>query len=245
MKNIKMVIEYDGSRYLGWQKLGDSDKTIQGKLESVITEMAQMPIDIIGSGRTDAGAHANGQVANFKVDTAMTIDQIHKYINHYLPGDIVVKNIEEADDRFHSRYNAKGKKYVYYVWNHWIPTAFNRKYSYHYPEKLNLDLMNRAARNLIGTHDFIGFSSVKKTNKSTIRTIENISIEKDGDMLKFVFIGEGFLYNMIRIIMGTLLEIGSGEKDISHINQVFHSKTRASAGFTVPSNGLFLEEVYY
>lgn len=245
MKNIKMIIEYDGSRYLGWQKLGDTDKTIQGKIEAVLTEMTGSPIEVIGSGRTDAGAHAKGQVANFKLNTDMTMDQIHKYINHYLPSDIVVRYIEEVEGRFHSRYNAKGKKYVYYVWNHWIPTAFNRKYSYHYPEKLNIDLMNKAARNLIGTHDFIGFSSVKKTNKSTIRTIENISIEKDGDMLKFIFIGEGFLYNMIRIIMGTLLEIGSGEKDISHINQVFESKTRANAGFTVPSHGLFLEEVYY
>jgi len=245
MKNIKMIIEYDGSRYLGWQRLGDSDKTIQGKLESVISEMVGSPTEVIGSGRTDAGTHARGQVANFKTNVNMNSSEMHKYINHYLPQDIVVKEIEEVNDRFHSRYNVKGKKYIYYVWNHWIPSPFDRKYSYYYAEKLDIELMNKAARALIGTHDFIGFSSVKKTNKSTTRTIENISIVQEGNMLKFIFIGEGFLYNMIRIIMGTLLEIGSGQKDTSYIDQIFEGKSRSIAGITVPAQGLFLEEVYY
>ncbi|WFA09353.1 tRNA pseudouridine(38-40) synthase TruA [Tissierella sp. Yu-01] len=245
MRNIKILIEYDGSRYNGWQRLGDSDKTIQGKIENVITEMVGTPTEIIGSGRTDAGAHARGQVANFKIDSDLSLNEIHKYINNYLPQDIVIKQVEEAPERFHSRYNAKGKKYIYYVWNHWIPNAFERKYSLHYPESLDIVLMKEAIKNLVGTHDFIGFSSVKKSKKSTIRTIEDMSIKNDGNMLKIIFIGDGFLYNMVRIIMGTLLEIGTGQKNVSCIDEVFNSKIRENAGFTVPPNGLFLEEVYY
>ncbi len=245
VKNIKIIVEYDGSRYLGWQRLGDSDKTIQGKLEAVITEMTNTPTEIIGSGRTDAGAHAKGQVANFRTDTQMNLDEIHRYINHYLPNDIVVKKIEEVDERFHSRYNVKGKKYVYYIWNHWIPSAFDRKYSYHYPEKLDIELMKNATKKLEGSHDFINFSSLKKSKKSTVRTIEEISIDQEGNMLKFSFVGDGFLYNMIRIIMGTLLEIGSGNKPVSYIDEIFESNTREIAGVTIPAQGLFLEEVYY
>lgn len=245
MRNIKMIVEYDGSRYLGWQRLGDSDKTIQGKLEAVLTEMTNTPTEIIGSGRTDAGAHAKGQIANFRTDTQMNLDEIHRYINHYLPNDIVVKEIEEVDERFHSRYNVKGKNYVYYIWNHWIPSAFDRKYSYHYPKSLDLGLMENAAKKLQGSHDFINFSSLKKSKKSTIRTIEKISIFQEGNMLKFSFIGDGFLYNMVRIIMGTLLEIGSGNKAISYIDEIFEGDTREIAGATLPAQGLFLEEVYY
>lgn len=245
MRNIKMIIEYDGSRYLGWQRLGDSDKTIQGKLESVISAMLDTPTEIIGSGRTDAGAHAMGQVANFRTDSTISIDEMHRYINHYLPQDIVVKDIEEVEERFHSRYNVKGKKYVYYIWNHWIPSAFDRKYSYHYEDQLDINKMNVAADKLIGTHDFINFSSLKKSKKSTLRTIEKISIVKEGNMIKFSFIGNGFLYNMIRIIMGTLLEIGSGKKGSSYIDEIFEGKSREIAGTTAPAQGLFLEEVYY
>lgn len=245
MRNIKLIIEYDGSRYSGWQRLKDSDQTIQGKLESVISEMVKSPIEIIGSGRTDAGAHARGQVANFKTKSNMPIVDMHKYINHYLPQDIIVKEVEQVSEKFHSRYNAKSKKYTYHIWNHWIPSAFQRKYSYHFIEELNIGLMEEAAKRLIGTHDFIGFSSVKKTNKSTIRTIEEITIVKEGNMLKFNFIGDGFLHNMVRIIMGSLLEVGMGEKKVFYLDEILKSKTRSVAGKTLPSQGLFLEEVHY
>lgn len=245
MRNIKMIIEYDGSRYLGWQRLGDSDKTIQGKLEAVISEMVGVSTEIIGSGRTDAGVHARGQVANFKTESMMSLDEMQNYINHYLPGDIVVKKIFQVDDRFHSRYNVRGKKYIYYVWNHVVPSAFDRKYSYYFPENLDIRKMEEACKLLIGTHDFIGFSSLKKSKKSTIRTIDDISITRDGNMLQFTFIGEGFLYNMIRIIMGTLLDIGTGKMAQQDIENIFMNKVRSEAGITVPPNGLFLEEVYY
>ncbi len=245
MRNIKMIIEYDGSRYLGWQRLGDSDKTIQGKLENVISEMVGTPTEIIGSGRTDAGTHARGQVANFKTSVDMTLKEMQDYINHYLPQDIVVKKLEEVQERFHSRYNVVGKKYIYYIWNSWIPSAFDRKYSFYYPDKLDINKMNIACSKLIGTHDFIGFSSLKKTKKSTVRRIDSISIHREDEMLKFEFVGEGFLYNMVRIIVGTLLEIGTGAREPEYIDQIFESNLRSDAGITVPAQGLFLEEVYY
>ncbi|OJG54991.1 tRNA pseudouridine(38-40) synthase [Enterococcus haemoperoxidus] len=240
-----MTIEYDGTRYLGWQRLGDSDKTIQGKIENILTQITRSKIEIIGSGRTDAGTHARGQIANFKTDSKMALSEMIESLNRYLPQDIVIKEIEEVPERFHARYNAKGKKYSYYLWNNAIPSAFERHYSFHYSEELDFELMDEACRKLIGTHDFIGFSSLKKTKKSTTRTINELSIQKEGDLIHFTFIGDGFLHKMVRILMGTLLEIGSGTLKLETIDEVFKSKIRSEAGMTVPAQGLFLDEVYY
>ncbi|MDK2780821.1 MAG: tRNA pseudouridine38-40 synthase [Trichococcus sp.] len=245
MRNIKMTIEYDGGRYLGWQRLGDSDKTIQGKIENILSEMTGTKIEIVGSGRTDAGAHAKGQVANFKTESKLEFAAMQEFLNRYLPQDIVVKELEEVPDRFHARYHASGKKYSYYVWNNAVPSAFERKYSYHYPGHLDVDKMKEACRKLVGTHDFIGFSSLKKSKKSTVRTIDEITIQKEGNLLHFAFVGEGFLYNMVRIMMGTLLEIGAGTMEPEYIDAIFESGIRSDAGMTVPSQGLFLDEVYY
>lgn len=245
MRNIKMTIEYDGGRYLGWQRLGDSDRTIQGKLENVISEMIGTRTDIIGSGRTDAGTHARGQVANFKTTSNTVLKEMQEYINHYLPQDIVVKKLNEVHENFHSRYNVVGKQYSYYICNKSVPSVFDRKYSFFYPESLDIDKMNAACSRFVGSHDFIGFSSLKISPKSTIGRIDKISIYKERDLLRFVFIGEGFLYNMVRIMMGTLLEIGIGSKESKYIDEIFISKTRSDAGFTVPAQGLFLDEVYY
>ncbi|MCA5012100.1 MULTISPECIES: tRNA pseudouridine(38-40) synthase TruA [unclassified Enterococcus] len=245
MRNIKLTIEYDGARYLGWQRLGNSDKTIQGKIEHVLKQMTGEEIEIIGSGRTDAGTHAHGQVANFKSNTAMDPKEIIEFVNRYLPRDIVVKMVEDVPERFHARYNAVGKKYSYYVWNDSIPTAFERNYSFQFPQQLDIDLMNEACQKLIGKHDFIGFSALKKTKKSTVRTIDELSIEREGQLLHFTFVGDGFLYKMVRIIMGTLLEIGNGKRSITTIDDIFEQKVRSEAGETVPAQGLFLDEVYY
>lgn len=245
MRNIRMLIEYDGGRYLGWQRLGDSDKTIQGKIENSLLEMTKTKTEIIGSGRTDAGTHANGQVANFKTSSDMAVTTMRDHLNTYLPRDIIIRELEEMPERFHARYNAVGKKYSYYVWNNVIPSAFERHYSYHYPGELNLIKMNEACEKLTGSHDFIGFSSLKKSKKSTVRTINEISIDTEGDLLHFTFIGDGFLYKMVRIIMGTLLEIGSGTMEPEYIDAIFESKIRSDAGMTVPAQGLFLDEVYY
>lgn len=245
MRNIKLTITYDGKRYLGWQRLGDSDKTIQGKIESILKQMTGEEIEIIGSGRTDSGTHARGQVANFKTETSMTRAEMLDFLNRYLPRDIVVTKVEEVQDRFHARYNCTGKQYSYYVWNNVIPTVFERNHSFHYPQKLDLDKMNQACEKLIGTHDFIGFSALKKSKKSTVRTIEKLSIEQEGSMLHFTFVGDGFLYKMVRIIVGTLLEIGSGSMDVTEIENIFEKKVRQHAGETVPAQGLFLDDVYY
>ncbi|WP_427813244.1 tRNA pseudouridine(38-40) synthase TruA [Enterococcus sp. 22-H-5-01] len=245
MRNIKFTIEYDGKRYLGWQRLGDSEKTIQGKIESVITQMTTEKIEIIGSGRTDAGTHALGQVANFKTNSEMSLNDMLSFFNRYLPSDIVVKKVEEMPERFHARYNVKGKQYSYYVWNNPIPTAFERYHSFYFPQKLDIAKMNEACEKLEGTHDFIGFSALKKSKKSTTRTIDSITIEQEGNMLHFTFVGNGFLHKMVRILMGTILEIGAGKLPVTIIDEVLEQKVREAAGETAPAQGLFLDEVYY
>lgn len=245
MRNIKMTIEYDGGRYSGWQRLGDSDKTIQGKIEKVLSQLTGTEVDIVGSGRTDAGTHAKGQVANFKTESDMDLKAMQETLIKNLPQDIIVKKMEDVHDRFHSRYNASGKQYSYYVWNQTIPSAFERNYSFHYSEQLDIDKMEKAAKKLVGTHDFIGFSALKKSKKSTIKTINDITIEKEGSLLHFTFVGEGFLHKMVRVITGTLLEIGAGTLELESIDEVFESGVRSEAGITVPSQGLFLDEVYY
>lgn len=245
MRNIKLTIEYDGGRYLGWQRLGNSDKTIQGKIENLLTQMTGEKIEIMGSGRTDAGTHARGQIANFKTNTELPVTEMMSTLNHQLPRDIVIKKIEEVPERFHARYNAVGKQYSYYVWNSVVPSAFERNYSFHYPHELDLERINEACQKLLGTHDFIGFSALKKTKKSTVRTIKELSIEQEGSLLHFTFVGDGFLHKMVRIIMGTLLEIGTGALSVDVIDDVLKNKVRQTAGETVPAQGLFLDEVYY
>lgn len=245
MRNIKLTLEYDGRRYQGWQKLGDSDKTIQEKIESILEKMTEEKIELIGSGRTDAGAHARGQVANFKTESTMSLNDMQGYLNRYLPKDVAVKEIEEVPERFHSRYNAKSKQYSYYVWNDKVRSVFNHHHSYYHPMTLDLEKMKEACEKLVGTHDFLGFSSLRKSKKSTVRTIESISIEENEGLLRITFVGEGFLYNMVRILVGTLLEIGDGTLDISVIDEVFDAKVRKTAGMTVPAQGLFLDEVTY
>lgn len=245
MRNIKLTIEYDGKRYSGWQRLGDDDKTIQGKIEAVLAQMTGEKIEIIGSGRTDSGTHARGQVANFKTKSQMSTSEMLVFLNRYLPRDIVVNHIEEMPERFHARYNATGKKYSYYVWNDPIPTVFERNHSFYYPQPLDIAKMNEACQKLMGRHDFIGFSALKKTKKSTVRSLQSIKIQQEGKMLHFTFIGDGFLYKMVRIMMGTLLDIGAGKLQLSAIDEIFENKVREKAGETVPAQGLFLDKVYY
>lgn len=245
MRNLMLKIQYDGSRYLGWQRLGNSNMTIQGKLEDVISKMTGEDITIVGSGRTDAGVHARGQIANFTTSSEMTLAEMKTYMNHYLPKDIVVWDISDVLERFHSRYNVKGKKYSYYLWTGEVQPPFIRKYSWHFKDSLDMEKMKEASAKLMGTHDFIGFSSLKKTKKSTVRRLDSIEFEMDGDMLVLNFNGDGFLHNMVRILTGTLLDIGSGKINLERIEEIFKSGIRSEAGITVPPHGLFLEEVFY
>jgi len=245
MRNFKMILQYEGTRYQGWQKQDSTDNTIQGKLETILTKMSGTAVEVQGSGRTDAGVHAFGQVANFKIDTDKTPDEIFEYINQYLPEDIAVVELIEVHERFHSRLNAKGKKYRYRVLNSSVPHVFDRRYVYQVTEELNIADMKAAAEKLCGEHDFQAFTSAKKGKKSTVRRIDNIIIEKIEDEIQFTFIGNGFLYHMVRIIMGTLLCVGKGEMDAENIPAIIKSKDRQQAGPLVPAKGLSLMEVFY
>lgn len=245
MKNYKIIIQYDGTRYKGWQVQKSTDMTIQGKLQAVLSEMTGQEIEVIGSGRTDAGVHAYGQVANFHVPDCFKKQEILEYLNHYLPMDIAVISIEEVDDRFHARFNAVSKTYAYRIHTSTIPNVFERKYMYTYTEGLDVSAMRKAANLLLGTHDFAAFCGNKKMKKSTIRTVTSIIIEEKDHEIEISYTGDGFLQQMIRIMTGTLIEVGNGTKNPEDISQILESKVREYAGYTVPPEGLALCHVAY
>lgn len=244
MKNYKITVQYDGTRYNGWQKQGNTPNTIQEKFEQILYKLCGKETPVFASGRTDAGVHAIGQVANFKCNTELSAEELMAYLNRYLPSDIAVTAIEEADERFHSRLNAKTKTYEYRIALS-KPDVFIRKYVYYAEEEPDLELMRKAAEKLLGKHDFKGFSSVGRSKKSTVRTIHSIRVEEDNGLLTVQICGSGFLYHMVRIIAGTLLEIGTGKLDVSVITEVLCEKTRKKAGSTLPASGLRLIEVTY
>lgn len=245
MRNIQLLLQYDGSRYSGWQSQGNTDNTIQAKLTSVLEKMTGEEIDLQGSGRTDAGVHAAGQTANFKTRCPLSCEKIVAYANQYLPEDIAVLKAEERDLRFHSRLGAVRKTYVYRIWNSPVPNVFERKYLYQAAELLDVKAMEQAAELLLGTHDFKAFSSVKKTKKSTVRTIERIRLERHGDEVRLIFTGNGFLYHMVRILTGTLLEVGMGRRKAEEMGEILKSLDREQAGFLAPAQGLCLWSVEY
>lgn len=245
MSNYKMVLQYEGTRYQGWQRQESTGNTIQGKLEALLTKMCGEKVEIQGSGRTDAGVHAKGQIANMHMNTDKTPAEIMEYMNRYLPEDIGVISVEEVGERFHSRLNAKGKTYCYRIINSTVPHVFERRYAYVYPAHLNVEAMREAASYLIGTHDFASFTSAKKSKKSTVRTIEEIRIEVKEDIISIFYSGNGFLFHMVRILTGTLLEVGSGERKPDEIKEILAKRKRDSAGFLVPATGLTLLEVRY
>ncbi len=245
MSNYKMVLQYEGTRYQGWQRQESTGNTIQGKIEALLGRMCGTQVEIQGSGRTDAGVHAKGQIANVHMQTDKTPEEIMDYMNRYLPEDIGVISVTEVGERFHSRLNAKGKTYCYQIINSTLPHVFDRRYSYVYPAKLDLNAMRQAAEVLIGTHDFASFTSAKKGKKSTVRTIEDIRMEEDGDIIRIFYSGDGFLFHMVRILTGTLLEVGIGERTPSEMEAVLQAKKREYAGFLVPASGLTLLEVRY
>lgn len=244
-KNYCGVVQYEGTRYQGWQRQTSTQNTIQGRLEALLTKMAGETIEVNGSGRTDAGVHAYGQVINFRLDSEKTPQKLLQEINEYLPEDIALVSLKVASDRFHARLNAVAKEYRYRVLNSDIPHIFDRKYVYQIQEKLDVEAMRRGIGFLLGTHDFKAFTSKKKTKKSTVRTIYEINIEEKEEELIFTFFGDGFLYHMVRIIMGTLLEIGLHKREPDSIPFLFESGDRAQAGFLVPGHGLALMKVYY
>ena len=244
MRNIRLQICYDGTRYKGWQRLNGVEQTIQGKLEQTLAKILGDEIEISGSGRTDAGAHAMGQVANFHCESQMPCEEILSGLRRYLPEDIGIESCQEASPRFHARLNCRSKTYRYRIWNSEKPCVFKRRFVYVMPEALDVDKMRQASRYLLGEHDFSAFCANKKMKKSTVRRMDDITITREGEELILSFTGDGFLYNMVRIMVGTLIEVGMNKRDADSIPTLFGGK-REDAGYLVPAQGLCLMEVNY
>jgi len=244
MRNLRLDICYDGTRYRGWQRLGGDDNTIQGKLETALSRILGEPIEISGSGRTDAGVHAKGQVANFHCESTMSCSDILAQLRRYLPEDIGIYSCKECSDRFHARLNAKEKTYRYRIWNSEEPCVFDRRFVAVMPEPLDEETMNRAAEYFLGQHDFSAFCGNPRFKKSTVRFIRSLDVCRVGREIQITVTGNGFLHNMVRIIAGTLVEVGRGQRDPDSIPALFGGK-RAEAGFLVPPQGLCLQEVEY
>lgn len=245
MANYKMVLQYEGTRYDGWQKQGNTDSTIQGKLEQILTRMAGEPVEVSGSGRTDAGVHALAQVANFHLKTEEPPEAVMAYLNRYLPDDIRVLSLVEAAPRFHSRLNAREKTYIYRIETGAKRDVFARRMIFGLGRPLDVERMRQAAGLLVGEHDFFGYSSGKKTKKSTVRTIYELRVDRMGTEVQLAVRGNGFLYNMVRILAGTLIEVGLGERDPESVLAPIQKMDRRLAGMTAPAEGLALAEVKY
>ncbi|MDO5519214.1 MAG: tRNA pseudouridine(38-40) synthase TruA [bacterium] len=245
--NVKMSVMYDGSRFQGWQRLGNGkeNETIQGILERCISDILEEEVMVIGSGRTDAGVHAYGQVANVHITKELDLNEFQNQINQSLPKEIQVYGLEYVANQFHSRYDATSKYYEYHIGIGEVESPFYRKQRLYVREELNLDLMRKAAEYLCGTHDFTGFSSTMKDGRNTVKTIYEIEIMKEKDQIIISYHGDGFLYNMVRILTGTLLEIGQGDRTPESILTIFEKGDRQYAGKTVEGKGLFLKKVVY
>lgn len=244
MRNIKLTIEYDGKDFNGWQKQPNK-LNIQGEIERAIYNITKEEVDLIGSGRTDAGVHAFGQIANFKTNSNISIEKMAIAINSQLKNSIVVKKAEEVDERFHSRYNAKRKTYRYVINNTEYGSAIYRNLEYHFPIKLNVEKMQEAAKYFEGEHDFKAFKSSGTSGRNSVRTIYKAEVKTDGERILIELTGNGFLYNMVRIISGTLLDVGLGKIEPSEIEDIINSKDRTKAGKTLPAHGLYLVKVNY
>lgn len=244
-RNIRLTISYDGSRYNGWQKQGNTKNTIQGKLEAVLLGMTGEEIKLHGSGRTDAGVHAKGQEASFYTECELSEGEIKDYLNAYLPEDIAVWRVKQEKERFHARLCAVGKEYVYRIWTGSVPNVFERRYLYKLARPLDTAAMEQAAGYFLGEHDFKSFCSNKRMKKSTVRRIDSIKIESFGEEIRIRYQGNGFLYQMVRIMTGTLIEVGLGKRRPEEIKTILEQRDRQAAGYLAPPEGLCLERVFY
>jgi len=243
--NYKLTIQYDGGRYKGWQRLGGGENTVQGRIEHVLSEMVGYELEIIGCSRTDAGVHAIAQIANVKLKEYVPEDEIKSYLCRYLPQDISVTSVAPVDGGFHARYLAKDKTYLYKIWNEEYSNPFMRKYSMHIKQKLHVAAMEEASRYFLGEHDFTAFSNAKSKKKSMVRTIISIRFEAAGGFLDIRIRGDGFLYNMVRWMIGALVEVGLGNRKPEDISQMLLSKERGNTGNLAEACGLYLEKICY
>lgn len=244
MHNIKLTLQYDGTAYHGWQTQ-ENAVTVQATVENVIKKLTGTKPQLVGCGRTDTGVHAKKYICNFKSETSIPCDKLPYALNSQLPGNIVCTHAEYADRNFDSRKSAKGKTYTYLIANSQYRNVFYTTRAWHYRYKLDIEEMRKAARHFLGTHDFIGFAASGFTVKTTVRTITDIKINSDGDIISISVTGNGFLYNMVRIIAGTLVFAGNGKIKPEDIPDIIASKERKRAGITAPACGLYLTEVFY
>ena len=244
-KNYKLKISYDGSRYFGWEHQPDRE-TIQGKIETVLTRMVDKDmVDVIGAGRTDAGVHARAMIANVHLDTQMSPEEIRDYANRYLPDDIAILEVREAADRFHARYKAVGKTYQYTCFDGPVKPVFDRKYYTPMDQELDVEAMQEAAHFLEGKHDYKSFCGNSRMKKSTVRIVDTITVRRRKGYVYLTFHGTGFLQNMVRIMSGTLIEVGLGRKRPEEVGEILEACDRKVAGPTAPAKGLCLLKVDY
>ncbi|MBI4971539.1 MAG: tRNA pseudouridine(38-40) synthase TruA [Candidatus Omnitrophica bacterium] len=245
MRTLKLTIEYDGTHFFGFQRQKEH-RSVQEELEKAFRQFLHEPICVTGAGRTDSGVHALRQVAHIRIQNPLPEAAIRKAVNGILSKDVVVKKVEAASSDFHARYSARGKIYQYFVWNSLIRSPLNEAISYRYPKKLDLEKMKEAGRHLTGKHDFKSFqTSGGKKDMATVRNLSALKISKKGSLISFTFEGDGFLYNMVRNIVGTLIWVGEGRLTPFDIPQILKARDRRKAGPTAPAQGLFLIKVKY
>ena len=244
MRTYKLTIAYDGTRYQGWQRQPDTELTIQGILERAVCALKGYPVEVNGSGRTDGGVHAEAQTASIRLSGKVEEEPFLEELNRMLPEDIRVTGMELVKNGFHARYSASGKRYEYTVDTREKADVFTRKYCFHFPEKLDMGAMKKAADCLVGKHDFAAFTD-RNEDQSTIRTIYAIRISKEGSKVKLLYEGNGFMYHMVRILTGTLIETGLHERDLHSVQSLLESGTRELSGVLAPAKGLCLVAVEY
>ncbi len=245
MKNYRLVLSYEGTRYRGWQRQGNTAGSIQEKLETLLSRLLEQKVELSASGRTDAGVHARMQVCSFRGETERGAEELLRELRRYLPEDIGAVSLEEAEPRFHARLSCREKTYLYRIWNSESPNVFTRRFQLRVPGALDDKAMERAARLLCGEHDFAAFCSLKNARRSTVRDLRSVEIRREGEELQLYFTGDGFLYNMVRILTGSLLEVGQGLRSPESLAEALQSKDRTLAGPTAPAQGLCLWEVKY
>lgn len=244
MRNLLVEISYDGSAYHGWQ-VQKNALTVQEVFQNAVEKVFDSRSDIKGCSRTDSGVHANSYFISFKTDKNIPADRVVMALNTYLPKDIAALSCKEVSDDFHARYNVKSKQYVYKLYNGKIRNPFYNKYAFHYKYPVDADYLNKEAKAFIGTYDFSGFCSAHSGVEDTVRTVKNFSVFRKDDMVYFSVEADGFLYNMVRIMVGTLLFINEGKIKENELEEIIKSKNRKRAGKTAPPEGLYLNKVNY
>lgn len=241
---VAFIVEYDGTNYAGWQKQ-KNDITVQEKIEEALLTLNKGHITVTGAGRTDSGVHAKGQCGHFDIDSDIPAEKFTFVLNTRLPKDIRIKKTWEASEDFHSRFSAKGKRYIYRIFNAPYSSALMGRFTMHVPEKLDIVKMRQAAQFIVGTHDFKAFCAQGSSVKTTVRTVNKVEIKKENELIEITVEGTGFLYNMVRIIAGTLIEVGKNKKTPQNVKEIIEGKTRKEAGMTADAQGLTMDEVFY